>query len=257
MLKDFSLDGRRALVTGGSRGLGRAIASGLLSAGAVTALVSRTVTDVNAAAYQLNAQSQGEGRAVPLALDVTGQDSKTFVDKVESTVGGPLDIVVHAAGVQHREPAEDFSEEEWARVLQVNLTAPFRLSQEIGRRQLKLGRGGSHIFIGSIASVMALPEISAYAASKSGVLGLVRSLSAEWSDRGVRVNGIGPGYFRTELTEAVFSDAARSRRMIERIPMRRFGRAEELAGAAVFLASSASSYVTGQMLMVDGGWTSS
>ncbi|WP_169250975.1 SDR family oxidoreductase [Brevibacterium sp. 'Marine'] len=252
----FSLAGRRALVTGGSRGLGRAIAQGLVSAGAVTAIASRTATDVESAAWELNAACSDRGRAVPLALDVTRQTPHAIVDEVEAGVDGQLDIVVHAAGVQHRAAAEEFSDDEWSRVLSVNLTAPFRLSQEIGRRQLSSGGEGSHIFIGSIGSVLALPDVSAYTASKSGILGLVRSLSAEWSGRGVRVNGIGPGYFRTALTEAVFADADRSRRMVERIPMGRFGQPEELAGAAIFLASSASSYVTGQMLMVDGGWTS-
>jgi NAD(P)-dependent dehydrogenase (short-subunit alcohol dehydrogenase family) len=180
-----------------------------------------------------------------------------MVDAMETALGGAIDVVVHAAGVQHRQPAEEFAADEWDRVLRINLTAPFQLSQEIGRRQLAADRAGSHIFVGSLTSLLSIPDVAAYTASKSGVFGLVRTLSTEWSGRGIRVNGIGPGYFRTALTEAVFSDGARYQKMLDRIPMGRFGSPEELAGTAVFLASDASSYTTGQLLMVDGGWTAS
>jgi NAD(P)-dependent dehydrogenase (short-subunit alcohol dehydrogenase family) len=178
-----------------------------------------------------------------------------MVDAMEAELGGVIDVVVHAAGVQHREPAEQFAAEEWDRVLRINLTAPFRLSQEVGRRQLAGELKGSHIFIGSLTSLLSIPDAAAYTASKSGVYGLVRTLSTEWSGRNIRVNGIGPGYFRTALTETVFADEKRYQKMLDRIPMGRFGDPEELAGTAVFLASDASSYITGQLLMVDGGWT--
>lgn len=245
----FSLAGRRAVVTGGGRGLGKAIAGGLASAGATVAVVSRTAADVNSAADEL-----GES-VVPLALDVASGDVKCMVDAMETELGGVIDVIVHAAGVQHREPAEQFDAEEWDRVLRINLTAPFRLSQEVGRRQLASGQRGSHIFIGSLTSLLSIPDAAAYTASKSGVYGLVRTLSTEWSGRNIRVNGIGPGYFRTALTETVFADEKRYQKMLDRIPMGRFGDPDELAGAAVFLASDASSYITGQLLMVDGGWT--
>ncbi|MET1034726.1 MAG: SDR family oxidoreductase [Arthrobacter sp.] len=247
----FSLAGRRAVVTGGGRGLGKAIAAGLADAGATVAVVSRTSADVEAAADEL-----GE-RVVPLALDVAGDDAAGLVDAMEAALGGAIDVVVHAAGVQHRQPAEEFAADAWDRVVRVNLTAPFRLSQEIGRRQLATERAGSHIFIGSLTSLLSIPDVAAYTATKSGVFGLIRTLSTEWSGRGIRVNGIGPGYFRTALTEAVFSDEERYRKMLDRIPMGRFGNPQELAGTAVFLASDASSYTTGQLLMVDGGWTAS
>lgn len=245
----FSLSGRRAVVTGGGRGLGKAVAAGLAAAGATVAVVSRTAADVEAAAAGLG------HNVVPLAMDVASGDVAAMVDAMEAGLGGPVDVIVHAAGVQHREPAEQFDAEEWDRVLRINLTAPFRLSQEVGRRQLDGGRKGSHIFIGSLTSLLSIPDAAAYTASKSGVYGLVRTLSTEWSGRGIRVNGIGPGYFRTALTEAVFADEKRYQKMLDRIPMGRFGAPEELAGAAVYLASDASSYTTGQMLMVDGGWT--
>jgi NAD(P)-dependent dehydrogenase (short-subunit alcohol dehydrogenase family) len=245
----FSLAGRRAVVTGGGRGLGKAIAAGLAAAGAAVAVVSRTAADVEAAADEL-----GEN-VVPLARDVASGDVASMVDAIEGALGGVIDIVVHAAGVQHREPAEQFAAEEWDRVLRINLTAPFRLSQEVGRRQLAGELRGSHIFIGSLTSLLSIPDAAAYTASKSGVYGLVRTLSTEWAGRNIRVNGIGPGYFRTALTEAVFADEKRYQKMLERIPMGRFGDPDELAGAAVFLASDASSYITGQLLMVDGGWT--
>ena len=245
----FSLAGRRAVVTGGGRGLGKAIAAGLAAAGATVAVVSRTAADVNSAADDL-----GEN-VVPLAMDVASGDVASMVDAMEAELGGVIDVVVHAAGVQHREPAEQFAAEEWDRVLRINLTAPFRLSQEVGRRQLAGELKGSHIFIGSLTSLLSIPDAAAYTASKSGVYGLVRTLSTVWSGRNIRVNGIGPGYFRTALTETVFADEKRYQKMLDRIPMGRFGDPEELAGTAVFLASDASSYITGQLLMVDGGWT--
>jgi NAD(P)-dependent dehydrogenase (short-subunit alcohol dehydrogenase family) len=245
----FSLAGRRAVVTGGGRGLGKAIAAGLAGAGATVAVVSRTAADVQGAAEEL-----GEN-VVPLALDVADGDVASLVDAMEGALGGVIDVLVHAAGVQHREPAEEFAAEEWDRVMRINLTAPFRLSQEVGRRQLAGELRGSHIFIGSLTSLLSIQDAAAYTASKSGVYGLVRSLSTEWSGRNIRVNGIGPGYFRTALTETVFADEKRYQKMLDRIPMGRFGEPDELAGAAVFLASDASSYITGQLLMIDGGWT--
>jgi NAD(P)-dependent dehydrogenase (short-subunit alcohol dehydrogenase family) len=248
----FSLKGKRALVTGAGRGLGLAIASGLAESGAHVALVSRSPDEL-----EMAAESIGPA-ATAFPADVAARGAAApLLNEVEAGLGGEIDIVVHAAGVQHREPAESFDPDEWNRVISVNLTAPFLLSQELGRRQLEKGRRGSHIFIGSLSSHLSLPSVVAYTASKAGIYGVLRNLSLEWAGRGIRVNGIGPGYIRTKLTEAVFNDTQRKQRMLDRIPMNRFGEPEELAGAAVFLASDASSYITGQLLMVDGGWTSS
>lgn len=248
----FSLDGKRALVTGAGRGLGRAVAEGFGAAGAQVALVSRTASELAETAEVIGSNASTFPADVSDSAKIPG-----LLDRVEESLGGGVDIVVHAAGVQHRQPAQQFSAQEWDRVISINLTAPFLLSQEIGKRQLDRGQEGSHIFIGSLTSHISLPDAVAYTASKSGIYGVIRNLSTEWSRHGIRVNGIGPGYFRTKLTEAVFTDPDRKQKMIDRIPMKRFGNPEDLAGAAIFLASSASGYVTGQLLMVDGGWIAS
>jgi NAD(P)-dependent dehydrogenase (short-subunit alcohol dehydrogenase family) len=139
--------------------------------------------------------------------------------------------------------------------LSVNLTAPFFLSQAVGRRQIEMGRHGSHIFVGSLTSMFSVRGVTAYTASKSGIYGVLRNLSTEWSGRGIRANGIGPGYIRTALTQALIDDPERGPQILNRIPMGRLGSREDMEGAAVFLASEASAYITGQMLMVDGGWS--
>lgn len=252
MVNNFSLDGRRALITGAGRGLGRAMAEGLAAAGAQVALISRTSTEIAATAAAIGERAVAHPADVSSSTDMAG-----LLDSVEDELGGGVDIILHAAGIQHRAPAEQFDRAHWERILGTNLTAPFLLSQELGRRQIQRGRGGSHIFIGSLTSHISIPDVVAYTASKSGVYGVVRGLSTEWARHGIRVNGIGPGYFRTQLTEAVFEDPERRQRMLDRIPMQRFGNPEDLAGAAVFLASPAAGYVTGQLLMVDGGWLSS
>ena len=241
----FSLAERRVLVTGGSRGLGRSMANALVDAGAHVVSVARTPME------------EGPGSAL---RHLTGDISRRaglaqLVDRAEQMLGGTIDSVVHAAGVQHRSPAVDFPDEAWDQVVEVNLTAPFRLSQEVGRRQIEQGVEGSHVFISSLTSTLGLPNISAYAATKSGVMGVVRTLAVEWAEHGIRVNGIGPGYFRTALTEALFADDAARARLMTRIPQKRFGDPADLSGALIFLSSAASAYVTGQLLMVDGGWT--
>jgi NAD(P)-dependent dehydrogenase (short-subunit alcohol dehydrogenase family) len=244
------LAGEVVLVTGAGRGIGLGIASAMAAAGAQVAMVSRSST-------QLKEASRGVPGSLALPFDVANFPGiPGLVDRVESHFGAPITTVVHGAGTHARHKAEDFDLDEWKRVIEVNLIAPFALSQEIGRRQLGAGQPGQHIFIGSLTSFISIPETSAYTASKSGVFGVVRSLSQEWSGRGIRVNGIAPGYVRTELTEVVFSDPERSARNLSRIPMGRFGVPDDIAQVAVFLASKQSAYVTGQMLPVDGGWLS-
>lgn len=247
----FSLDGRRAMVTGGGRGLGAAMGLALAHAGARVALISR-----NAAELQEAADLAPTTIAIP--ADVSNIDAlPELVDTVEESLDGPVDIVLHAAGTQHHQSAEEFERGAWDSVLAVNLTAPFFLSQEIGRRQLHLGRPGSHIFVCSLTSLLSVAGIAAYAASKSGLYGVLRALSTEWSGQGIRANGIGPGYFRTELTKALVDDPIRGPKLLDRIPMGRLGDPDDLAGAVVFLSSDAAGYITGQLLMVDGGWTAS
>lgn len=247
----FSLEGRRALVTGGGRGLGAAMARGLGEAGARVALVARTAGEIEETAATISG-------SVPLLWDISDPHGMAaLTDRAEELLDGPLDIVVHAAGIQHREPAETFPRADWERVLALNVSAPFFLSQEIGRRQLRDSRPGSHIFVGSLMSHLSGPGIVAYTASKSAVFGVIRNLSSEWAARGIRVNGIGPGYIRSRLTEAAFRDPQRAAQIADRIPMGRLGTAEDMAGTVVFLASDASAYITGQLIMVDGGWTAS
>lgn len=239
---------RRVLITGGGRGIGRGIAEAMSAAGAKVALVSRTREQVERAAAEIEGASAH-------AFDVSDTAGiPALVDEVEAALGGELTTVVHGAGAQHRQAAEEFDLEAFRRIIDVNLIAPFALTQEIARRQLERQSGGQHIFIGSLTSFISMPQISAYGASKSGILGLVRSLSTEWAGSGIRVNGIAPGYIRTELTEAVFADEERRRINLSRIPMDRFGEPSDIGSVAVFLASDASGYISGQLLPVDGGW---
>lgn len=245
ILDSFSLGGRRILITGGSRGLGQAMAHGLAQAGARVVTVARTPmpNEPDSGVHNLT------GDVADTAL------LGTLVDAAENFLEGTVDSVVHAAGVQHRSAAIDFPIDEWDRVVKVNLTAPFALSQEIGRRQIKAGVKGSHVFVASLTSTLGLPNIAAYSATKSGVMGLVRSLAVEWAEWGIRVNAVGPGYFRTALTENLFKNDDAREDLMRRIPQKRFGNPDDLSGALVFLTSNASTYVTGQLLMVDGGWT--
>ncbi len=245
----FKLDGRRAIVTGGGRGIGQAIAAALGEAGAQVALVART-------AQQLQAATQLVPNSIAVAADVMNVDAGALLDECEDGLEGVVDIIVHAAGFQHREQAVDFPREQWESILQVHLTAPFLISQELGRRQLAASRPGSHVFIGSLNNFQSVvPDIVAYAAAKSGIGGVMRALSKEWSGKGIRCNGIAPGWVHTELTETLFSDWSRAKSITDRIPMGRLAEPSEIASVALFLASNASSYITGQMLVVDGGWT--
>ena len=247
----FRLDGRRAIVTGGGRGIGKAIAQAFGEAGAQVALVSRTVEQLEQAAAEVP-----NSAAVP--ADVMDADPVSLINSCEQAVGGPIDIVVHAAGFQYREPSVDYPIEQWDRLIKVHLTAPFVLSQELGRRQLAAGRGGSHIFIGSLNTFQTVvPDIPAYSAAKSGIAGVMRAFSLEWSAKGIRSNGIAPGWVITDLNRNKFEDPVWAGRIMSRIPMGRVAEPSEMASVALFLASDASSYITGQMLVVDGGYTTS
>ncbi|MGI5951962.1 MAG: SDR family NAD(P)-dependent oxidoreductase [Brooklawnia sp.] len=247
----FSLAGRRAVVTGGGRGIGKAIATALGQAGAQVALVSRTRQQLEEAATEVP-------NSAVVAADVIEVDPGQLLDDCEAALGGPVDTIVHAAGFQVRVPAVDFSAEDWNSILQIHLTVPFRISQELGRRQLAADRPGNHIFIGSLNNYQAVvPDITAYGAAKSGIGGVMRALSREWSGKGIRCNGIAPGWVLTELTRSKFDDPEWSAQILSRIPMGRLAQPSEMASVAVFLASEASSYITGQMIIVDGGYTTS
>lgn len=254
----FSLQGQRALITGAGRGIGRAIAIGMAEAGAGVALVSRTHTELESTASAiLHAPSSMSPVTVsthPVDLGVL-QSLPGLVAEVQTAHGEVPDIVVHAAGVQSRADALRTEDEDWERVMKINLTAPWRLSVEVARAQELSRSPGSHIFVASMLALTARPQVSPYIASKSGTLGVIRALSTEWAPKGIRVNGIGPGYIATELTRPLFDDALWRTRTLERLPAGRFGEAEDIVGPAVFLASRASQYMTGQLLVVDGGWT--
>ena len=249
ILDKFRLDGKIALVTGAASGLGAAIAIALAEAGAVVAchgnrrLADRTSKHI---------ESLG-GKSQSFAADLSHQDgAKHLFEAVTEAMGAP-GILVNNAGMVHREPAEDFSAEAWSTVLQVNLTSMFLLSQLAAREMLGRSRG-KIINIASLLSFQGGIRVPAYAASKGGVAQLTKAFANEWASRGIQVNAIAPGYFRTENTSALQADEIRNRQILERIPAQRWGDPEDLAGAAVFLASSASDYVNGEVLVVDGGW---
>ena len=252
ILDKFRLDDRVALVTGASAGLGAAIAVALAEAGAhVVAHGNSRAPDATCGLVE---------RAGRRGLSVRGDlaDRETPRRLVEQTLGefGRLDILVNNAGTIRRAPAADYSEEDWAAVIEVNLSAVFRLSQLAGRHMIERGGGvrGKIVNIASLLSFQGGITVPAYAASKGGVAQLTKALANEWASKGVNVNAIAPGYMRTDNTAALQTDETRNRQILERIPAGRWGEPEDLAGAAVFLSSHASDYVNGHVLVVDGGW---
>jgi 2-deoxy-D-gluconate 3-dehydrogenase len=243
----FRLDGRVALVTGAASGLGAAIAKALAEAGAQVAVHGnrRAATDTAAEIGPSAAAFQAD-------LSDTAGAEKLFAEVKRRFER--VDILVNNAGTIHRDAAEDFKLEDWQRVLQVNLTSVFQLSQLVGRDLLTRKAGGKIINIASLLSFQGGIRVPAYAASKGGVAQLTKALANEWAPHDIQVNAIAPGYFATTNTEALQADPARNRQILERIPAARWGQPQDLAGAALFLASHASDYVTGTVLTVDGGW---
>jgi gluconate 5-dehydrogenase len=237
----FDLTGRTALVTGSTRGLGLAIARGLAAAGARVAINGRSAETAEAVAATIDG-------AVAAAFDVT--DGSAVAAGVAAL--GPLDILVANAGTTVRKPLQEFSLEEWRLLLDANLTSAFLLARAVAPGMIERRRG-KLITVCSITSELARPTVGAYAATKGGLKMLTRSMCAEWARYGIQANAIGPGYFRTELTEPLTTDAAFDAWLRSRVPAGRWAEPEELAGAAVFLASPASDFVNGQILYVDGG----
>jgi 2-deoxy-D-gluconate 3-dehydrogenase len=255
----FRLDGRVALVTGAASGIGAAIAVALAQAGAEVAVHGNRRAATETAAEICNSLPGGSAAAFQADLSDTAAAEKLF-DEVKQRFGR-VDILVNNAGTIHRDAAEDFRLEDWQRVLQVNLTSVFQLAQLAGREMLARaaggsGSGGKIINIASLLSFQGGIRVPAYAASKGGVAQLTKALANEWAAHNIQVNAIAPGYFATSNTEALRADPVRNRQILERIPAGRWGQPEDLAGAAVFLASGASDYVTGTVVTVDGGWMS-
>ncbi|MEW5958079.1 MAG: SDR family NAD(P)-dependent oxidoreductase [Chloroflexota bacterium] len=246
----FDLTGKKALVTGGSRGLGRAMAEAMLEFGAETAIIGSSA-GVTAAAAELQ-QATGR-RTIPVQADLG--DRRQLPRAFEASLDrlGGLDILIVNHGIQRRAPAEEFSIENWDMVLEVNLTSMFLLDQLAGRVMLAQGRG-KIINVASLLSFIGGVTIPAYAAAKGGVARLTMALSNEWAGRGVNVNAIAPGYMNTEMNVALINDPARNRQIMDRIPAKRWGLPADMKGAAVFLASAASDYVNGVIIPVDGGW---
>ncbi len=249
----FDLSGSTALVTGGSRGLGQAMATGLAEAGATVMATSRTLGSLDDTCAR-GAAARGE--IIALEMDVEDiDDMKEKIAAIARDCGG-IDVLVNNAGYEQVSPSLDIDEALWDKINNVNLKGAFFCAQETARSMIASG-GGSIINVCSLTSFVGVPTAVPYGSSKSGLLGMTRALSAEWASKKVRVNAIAPGYFRTELTDAFYQDEAWQKAMLEKIPLGAFGDANDLKGTIVFLASNASRYITGQCLAVDGGYLAS
>jgi len=249
----FDLTGRHALVTGSSQGIGYALARGLAEHGAGIVLNGRNAEKVEAAAERL--RSEGfEAKAA--AFDVTDQAAVAEGVAAIEAKFGPVDILINNAGMQFRTPLEDFPADKWEEMLKTNVSSIFYVGQAVARHMISRGEG-KIVNVASVQSELARPGIAPYTATKGAVRNLTRGMSTDWARHGLQVNALAPGYFRTPLNQALVDDQKFSAWLEGRTPAGRWGEVEELVGAAVFLSSRASSFVTGHMLVVDGGITTS
>jgi gluconate 5-dehydrogenase len=249
----FDLSGRTALITGSSRGIGFALARGLAEAGARVILNSRKQAAVDEAVAKLKDQGFDVRGA---AFDVVDPDSVAAAFAAFDAQGLEIDILINNAGIQHRAPMLELDLKDWQRVIDTNLTAAFIVGKEAARRMVARARGGKIINIGSLTSEAARATVAPYTVAKGGIKLLSRAMAAEWAKHDIQANSIGPGYILTDMNEALVNDPKFDAWVKASNPSQRWGKPEELAGAAIFLASAASSYVNGQIIYVDGGWLS-
>ena len=251
--KGLDLSGKTAVVIGGTSGIGRAIALGYVDAGANVIATSRRKKQVDAVSAEI--EDRG-GKTLRITSDVAERKSVEQLLEAAIKTFGSVEILVNSAGRTKRAPTLDFSEDEWNEIMETNLTGTLRSCQIFGRHMIER-RYGRIINIASLTSFVALTEVAAYSASKSAVASLTKSLAVEWAQYGVCVNAIAPGVFRTALNQKLLDGSARGQEFLVRTPMKRFGNVEELAGAAIFLASDSASFVTGEIVCVDGGFLAS
>ncbi len=252
-LDKFKLNGRTALVTGGSKGLGRAMANALADAGADIILTSRHLAEAREAAEEIR-KYQGV-RALALEADVTDREAVRVMARQGREAFGKIDILVNNAGINIRKPTIEVEDEDWDPVIEINLKGSLICAQAVAPGMIEQ-KWGRIINMGSIMSTVSLGGRAAYATSKHGVLGLTRTLALEWAPHGINVNAICPGPFDTPMNRQIMNDPAAYQAFLAKIPMGRWGNPDELDGAVIFLASEASSFITGAALYIDGGWTS-
>ncbi len=247
----FDVTGQVALVTGASRGFGRSIAGTLAEAGADLVVTSRNLVDVQAVAADLLPSGR---KVLPLQMDVTRREEVEEAVRRAVASLGKIDILVNNAGINIRRPALELTDGDWEQTLDTNLTGCFRVAQVVGRYMLTRQQGRI-VNIASMLASVTIPERAAYASSKGGLVQMTRTLAVEWAPFNVRVNAICPGPFLTDLNKVILDDPEKVKFFMDRMPMKRFGRPEELHGAVIFFASEASSFITGTTLYIDGGWT--
>jgi NAD(P)-dependent dehydrogenase (short-subunit alcohol dehydrogenase family) len=249
----FSLEGKVAVVTGGTSGIGRALSLGFADAGADVIATARRQQQVDDTAAEIEKRGR---KTLRMTSDVADRSTLDTLCAAALERFGKVDILVNCAGIIKRTPTLDLPEADWTNILNTNLTGTLRACQVFGRNMLERGYGRI-VNIASLNSFVALSEVAAYAASKAGVASLTRSLAVEWSKKGVTVNAVAPGVFRTDLNAQLLDSTPRGQELLMRTPMGRFGKTEELVGAVLYLASDSASFVTGQILVVDGGFLSS